>query len=186
MEKQEKFYRSVISVAVVTVGLLLIPFLAMQFTGEVDWGVFDFILMGALIFSTGISYKLVTRNAPNLVYRLAFGLGLGAMLFMIWANLGVGLIGSGPNAGNLLYIGVLLAGIIGMLRSDFSAGGMERAMYITVLALIVHTVIAFIAGMQNYPGSSAKEILAVNGFFAVLFTISALLFSYASREPVQQ
>jgi hypothetical protein len=186
MRTQEKFYPSIIGVAVATGLILLVPLVAMQFTEEVKWDMVDFIIIGALVFSTGLSYKLVTRNAYNLVHRVAIGLGLGATLFMIWANLGVGLIGSGPNPGNLMYIGILAVIIIGTIRSHFKPEGMEWAMYLTVLALIIHTLIALLAGMHHYPDSSVNEILSVNGFFAVLFFVSGILFHQVAKDTAYQ
>ena len=101
---------------------------------------------------------------------------------MIWANLAVGLIGSGTNPGNLMYFGVVAVGIIGIVLSRFSPGGMERAMYITALMLVLVVGIALFANMDEYPGSSVDEIVGVNGFFATLFTVSGSLFRFAARK----
>jgi hypothetical protein len=182
MKAQVKLYRSIIGVALVTALILLVPCVAMQFTDEVNWSATDFIIMGAILFTTGFLYKLITMSSANVAYRVATGLALGAMLFMIWANLGVGLIGSGPNLGNLMYIGVLVVGIIGTILSHLSPAGMERAMYATALAVLLVAAIALLANMHQYPGSSVAEILGVSGLFAMLFTLSGLLFRYAGKE----
>lgn len=186
MEKQQKFSRSILSVALVTVLLLLVPLVAMQFTDEVKWSVGDFIVMGVLLFSIGFLYVLATRYVTNIVYKVAIGFALGSTLLIIWANLAVGLIGSGPNSGNLMYLGVLAVGVIGIFFSRFTPGGMERAMYAVVLALMLVAVIALLANMQQYPGSSVKEIVGVNAFFAILFAISGLLFRYVAQEQSQR
>ena len=154
----------------------------MQFTDEVVWTASDFIVAGALLFSVGISYQLTTMNAPNIIFRAAVGLGLGTTLFMIWANLAVGLIGGGPNPGNLMYIAVVFVGIIGVSRSRFQAPGMEHVMYAMALALVFIAAIALMTGMDLYPGSSMYEILAVNAFFATPYVISGLLFRHAAQE----
>lgn len=182
MKNQPTFNRSILLVAVVTLLILSIPLIAMQFTTEVDWGFADFIVMGLLIFGTGSSYVLLTRFTTNLIYRAAIALALGTTLFMIWANLAVGLIGSGPNAGNLLYMGVLAVVIIGSIRSRFSAGGMERAMYATSFVLVLIAVIGLLANMDEYPGSSVKEIIMVNAFFAILYAVSGTLFWFAAQN----
>lgn len=186
MKEQEKFYRSIIGIAIVTVLILMVPLVAMQFSDEIDWKVGDFIVVGALVFGTGLSYKLLTRNAPNITYRAAISLALGTALFMVWANLAVGLIGSGPHPGNLMYAGVLFVVVCGIILSRFRAGGMERAMYAATIALALHAVIALLAGMHHYPGSSVTEILSVNAFFAGLFFISGLLFRNAAKETTQE
>ncbi len=58
---------------------------------------------------------------------------------------------------------------------------MARALFATAFAQMLVAVIALIAGMHQYPGSSVSEILSVNGFFAALFVGSALLFREAAR-----
>jgi hypothetical protein len=183
MKTQANFSRSIIGVAVVIGLILMVPFVSMQFTDEVKWGPVDFIIMGALIFGTGLSYKLVTRSATSVIYKIAMALALGSALFMVWANLAVGLIGSGPNPGNLMYIGVLMVIIIGTILSGLKAGGMERAMVATIISLVLLAIIALASGMHQYPDSSVNDILAVNGLFAALFFVAGLLFHQAAREP---
>lgn len=181
MKTQKKLSQSILIVAIITTAILMVPLVAMQFTPEVDWSALDFALMGVLIFGTGLAFVLITRGGANIIFRAGAGLTLGATLLMIWANLGVGLIGSGPNAGNLLYIVVLIAGFAFALRSGFTPRGMQRATYAMAVALALHACIALITGMQNYPGSSVAEILGVNGFFAALFVVAGLLFNAAQK-----
>jgi hypothetical protein len=59
---------------------------------------------------------------------------------------------------------------------------MQRTMYAMVLALVLLTVIALLTNMHEYPGASIKEIIGVNGFFAVLYTISGFLFNQKSSD----
>lgn len=183
MTSQRKFNRSILGVALITLILLAVPLVAMQFTDEVDWSAGDFIIMGALIFSTGLSFVLVTRFAPNFIYRAAIGLALGTTFFMVWANLAVGLIGSGPHLGNLMYLGVVAVVIISSSQARFKAAGMQRAMTYSALSLMLLAVIALVARMDEYPGSSVTEILGVNGFFAVLYILAGSFFREAGREP---
>lgn len=186
MEKQVKLYPSISAVAIATALILMVPLIAMQFTSEVNWGVFDFIIMGALIFSGGVSFVLVARYAANFLHRLAVAAAIGSTLLLIWANLAVGLIGSGPNPGNLMYIGIVLVMIIGTILSRFTAKGMERTMFATSLALVLLTVIALLNGMHTYPGSSVLEIVGINGFFATLFAVAGLLFQFVAMEQAKR
>jgi len=186
MKNQAKFLRSILIVALVTLLLLMVPLVAMQFTAEVNWTAADFIVTGALLFGVGTSYVLATRYVTNILYKIAIGFALGSTLLMIWANLAVGLIGAGPNPGNLMYLGVVAVGIIGTIFSRFTSGGMERAMYSMALALVMLAAIALITNMHQYPGSSATEIIDVNGFFAILFAVSGLLFRFIATEQSKQ
>ncbi|WP_114792913.1 hypothetical protein U0035_03270 [Niabella yanshanensis] len=182
MKKQVKLSRSLMTIALVTVTILMIPFVAMQFTSEVNWSVADFLIMGALISGTGLTYVLINRFAPNWVYRIAIIVALGTTFLMIWANMAVGLIGSGPNAGNIMYAAIVLVVVIGILFSRLRSSGMERTMYAMVSSLIILTGIALLSGMNHYPGSSSSEIVSVGAFFAALFLLSGLLF-HAAKNP---
>ncbi len=79
--------------------LLLIPFIAMQFTEEVKWSVFDFIIMGFLLTIVGLTFELIMRKVKTTKQRIVFGIALFLILFLIWAELAVGILGS-PFAGS--------------------------------------------------------------------------------------
>lgn len=79
--------------------LLLIPFIAMQFTNEVDWSLFDFIVAGILLTGTGLLCELVLRTVKKKEQRLLFcGLILVALV-LVWMELAVGIFGT-PFAGS--------------------------------------------------------------------------------------
>ncbi|MBE0661360.1 MAG: hypothetical protein IH597_02740 [Bacteroidales bacterium] len=74
--------------------LLLIPFIAMQFTTEVNWEANDFIIMGVLLFGTGLLCELVMRKVHRVKHRvLICGVILLAFL-LVWAELAVGIFGT--------------------------------------------------------------------------------------------
>ena len=80
---------------VLTVGLLLlIPFLAMKFTNEVNWTPIDFITAGVLLLGTGLICELALRLVTKTGYRIAIIAAILFALFIIWAELAVGLIGT--------------------------------------------------------------------------------------------
>jgi hypothetical protein len=79
--------------------LLLIPFVAMRFTDEMKWGPFDFIIMGVLLLGTGLLCELALRLITKIEYRIAACAALLGALFLIWAELAVGIFGS-PFAGS--------------------------------------------------------------------------------------
>jgi hypothetical protein len=80
-------------------GLLCIPLIAMQFTTEVRWDLKDFITAGILLAGTGSLVDLVLRKVKRPGYRLALCGGLLISLFLVWAELAVGVFGS-PWAGS--------------------------------------------------------------------------------------
>jgi hypothetical protein len=77
-------------IALATCLALLVPLLAMQFIAEVDWGVMDFIVMGALLFCTGSLFVLAARKVPPR-YWLALGAVLAAGFLYVWVELAVGI-----------------------------------------------------------------------------------------------
>lgn len=78
----------VLPVALVTVGMLLIPLIAMQFTREVQWGPMDFVVMGTLIFITGLLIDLAARKAGK--NRVIAIFAIIVISLWLWAELAVG------------------------------------------------------------------------------------------------
>ena len=160
--------------------ILLLHFVAMQFTDEVNWGVADFVFAGALLFGAALTYELVSRTADNIAYRAAVGVAVAAALILVWLSLGVGIIGRDGDPANLMYFGVLAVGIIGALVARFRPRGMARALFATALAQASVAVIAILGGLGR-PWSGPLELSALNGFFVALFVGSAWLFQRAAR-----
>lgn len=184
MKPQKSLSRPAFWVAAITLLLLAIPFTAMQFNNEVNWSMSDFIIMALLLFSTGLSYILLTRSASGFAYRAAFALAVGTTFLLIWANLAVGLIGSGPNIANLMYAGIVAIVIIGAFLSRFTSKGMKHVMFITAFALAICAGIQLLTKMYAYAGSSITEIIMVNALFAILYTVSGLLFRHITlKQP---
>ncbi len=63
----------------------------MQFTNEVDWTLFDFVVAGILLLSTGLIFNLVVRKIKNIKYRIAICVALLIVLSLIWVELAVGI-----------------------------------------------------------------------------------------------
>ena len=71
--------------------LLLFPLIAMQFTNTVQWSLFDFLVAGVLLFSTGLVCELVLRKVKKNKQRFIICLGVIALLTIIWIELAVGI-----------------------------------------------------------------------------------------------
>lgn len=93
--KNKRFMGILLTVAV----LLCIPLIAMQFTTEVNWDTFDFIVAGVLLISTGLLIEVIARNVKDKKIRIAMVLGTLIVLFLVWAELAVGIFGT-PFAGS--------------------------------------------------------------------------------------
>lgn len=58
--------------------------------GGWDWGPFDFLLMGALLFSTGMALQLVWRHLPGPASRMAGVLAILGVALFAWVELATG------------------------------------------------------------------------------------------------
>jgi hypothetical protein len=91
--------KSLIIVLGVVGAILLIPFIAMQFTSEVDWSLSDFVMMGVLLTGTGLLIELAIRKIKTNPKRLIVLGGILLVFSLIWVELAVGIFGS-PFAGS--------------------------------------------------------------------------------------
>lgn len=79
--------------------LLLIPLLAMQFTNEVNWSLFDFIAAGLLLLGTGLAIEFVLQKVKSIKNRILILGIIIILLLLLWVELAVGIFNS-PIAGN--------------------------------------------------------------------------------------
>ncbi|MDD4961917.1 MAG: hypothetical protein PHX07_06735 [Candidatus Marinimicrobia bacterium] len=80
-------------------GLLLIPLLAMLAGGEMVWSAFDFLVAGILLFGAGSLIALILARVEKPKYRILLIALLLIILFLVWAELAVGIFGT-PVAGS--------------------------------------------------------------------------------------
>jgi len=181
--------KNIARIALATALILLLPLAAMQFSADVNWSLFDFVVAGALLFGSGLTFELIARKGGNVAYRVAVGVAVAAALLLVWVNLAVGIIGSENNPVNLLYVAVLLVAVIGAAIARLRPRGMALAMFATAFALALVPVIALIIGktqtrMLEPPG--VLGVFALNGFFATLFVVSGLLFRHSCAAPAKE
>jgi hypothetical protein len=90
--------RPAVRVALGVAVVLTLPLVAMQFTDEVVWTVWDFIAVGVLLTVIGVAIEMAVKRAGNRV--IAIGI----------AALGVfsGLFGEAGNAPGLVLLGIVL------------------------------------------------------------------------------
>ena len=70
--------------------LLLIPFVAMQFTPEVAWDLADFATFGVMLVAACSAFELAVRLTERPAYRVLAGLALAGGFVLLWAQLAVG------------------------------------------------------------------------------------------------
>lgn len=86
--------KNITLIALATGLILLIPLL-----GDWPWTLSDFVIMGALLFGTRLTYELIARRLRNTKKRVILGIVLAVAFLLIWVELAVGLFGT-PFAGS--------------------------------------------------------------------------------------
>jgi hypothetical protein len=169
------------SPALITALLLLILLLASHFVDGWNWPPGAFVFVGALIFSIGFTYEVVTRNRNAVAYRAAVGIAFAAGFLLTWGNF-VQMADVTPAAA--MYFGV--PGIIGAAVARLRPNGMARALFVTALAQALVLAAAVIILTNRNPQVTTWTPpewrgFGGNAFFAILFAGSALLFRKAGR-----
>ena len=178
--------KNIIRIAIVTGLILMIPLVAMQFVEGWNWSLIDFIAAGALIFSTGLSYELISRKGSNTRYKIAVGIAIGTAFLLTWINMAVGFVGSGANPPNVMYFGVIGVGIIGVTVARLQAKGMSYALFAMATAQFLVPVIALIFWKPVIDDPvGIVGVFMLNLFFVMLFGISGLLFRHSSNNNSQ-
>lgn len=157
----------------VAILLLLLPLVAMQFTGEVNWSVGDFIFAALLIGSVGLAFELTVRLTGDWRFRGGVALALAASFLTVWVNGAVGMIGSEENAYNLLFLGVIVLALLGSVVAGFRARGMALAIGAAALA---QASLGIVGAFTDLRGGIFATM------FAGLWLLSAALFSKAGRK----
>jgi len=165
--------------------VLLVPAVAMRFTGDVNWSASDFVVMGAMLASACALCELGAWLSGNPAYRAAFGIAVMAGFLTVWVNLAVGMFGSEHNPLNLMFAGVLLVAALGALRARFRARGMARAMGATAVAQMLAAAfgltIDLTVGMDERGGPGIGREAFLTACFAVPWLASAQLFRKAAQ-----
>ncbi|MDA9124769.1 hypothetical protein OAI16_07555 [Flavobacteriaceae bacterium] len=84
--------------ALYPLALLIIPLLGILLTNVVEWGVFDFLLMGSLLLVLGIAINLTLLNIKYFNKRIAIIFFIILIFLLIWVELAVGVFNT-PFAG---------------------------------------------------------------------------------------
>lgn len=170
-------------VALFTAGLLMIPFIAMQFTDEVQWNLPDFIIMGLMLAGTGGMYVLISNLSDKKAYKLAIGIALVSCFLLVWIILAVGIVGSEDNPVNLLYVLVLAFAGIGSGFVRLRSASMARVMFITAsIQFLVPFIAVFVIQPDLLDTQNLVATFFLNTILALLFALSGLLFLKADRE----
>lgn len=164
-----------------TAAVLMIPLVAMQFTNEVNWTLFDFIFAGAMLLGVGVAYEFLTGKSAKLAYRAGVATGLAAAFAIVWATGAVGIIGSEAEPANLLFFAVIAVAFGGAIAAGFKPAGMAWAMFAASALQASIGGAALLAGWGAADPSYPLEILGATAFFTAMWTLAGLLFQNSSK-----
>ena len=154
------------------VSLLLLPFIAMQLTREVNWTGSDFVFATVLIGGVGLLFELTVRMSDSPAYRAGVALALAASFLTIWATGAVGMIGDEGNPLNLMFLAVLLIALFGSALGSFRARAMGWAMAAAAAAQLLASTIGMFTDLLGGIYSM---------MFAAIWLASAAMFRKADR-----
>ena len=83
-----------IGIFVAVAALLFAVYAAMWLVGDMKWSRFDFAAAGVLLLGTGLAIEIVLRVVKKFEYRIAICAAILLALFLVWAELAVGLFGT--------------------------------------------------------------------------------------------
>src|SRR3989344_5709532 len=96
--KTKKDLRTVIfHVVLVTVLVLLVPFITMQFANDMNWSKMDFIVAGTLVAAASFLVDVVIRGRNKYKALITFLIIFGFLA--VWAQLAVGIFDNLPLSG---------------------------------------------------------------------------------------
>ena len=72
----------------------MIPLLAMQFTDDINWSIFDFVVMGFLLLFFRLGIDITMKKVKNENIKILYVVLTILIFLLIWAELAVGIFGS--------------------------------------------------------------------------------------------
>jgi hypothetical protein len=161
----------------VAVALLLTPLVMMQVSDEWNWGVGSFVFAAVMIGGAGLLYELAERFSGNWSYRAGAAMALTSSFLLVWST-----IVRDDSTGEGFFL-VIMAAVVGGFAAWFRADGMAR----TMLGVAIMQTLFGIA-IATAPSTADSHLgptgfLLYNGFFALLWLVSAGLFRTAASRP---
>ncbi len=179
---QKSIRRQMLYVALVTTCVLLVPFVAMFFSDEVNWSGFDFLVAGILLLGSGLAFVLIANGSKKISYRFAAGIAVFSGLLLAWANLAVGIIGTENNVSNRLYLMVFVVAFGGAALSRLKAMGMAYTLFVVSGVQFLIPFVAMLLRINHAEELITIQIIVLNSIFALAFAFSAILFRHAAQQ----
>jgi hypothetical protein len=171
--------KTTLRVALVALGLLMVPLVASQVVDGWNWPARAFVIVYVLFFATGMAYAAIARKMGAWSYKAGVGVALVAGFALGWSNMVH--VADSENPANLVYYSVLAVGVAGAWLARLEARGLARTLF------AMAAMLALIAVMlpSGAPPDLARNMAIGHGVFVALFTASGLLFRRASLAELK-
>ena len=171
--------KTMLRVALVSLGLLMVPLVASQVVEGWHWNAGGFVFVYVLFFATGMAYALIARKMGAWSYKAGVGVALAAGFALGWSNI-VQVADSG-HPENLMYYSVLAVGIVGAGLARLKARGLA----LTLFAMAATLALIAVMLPSGAPPYLARNMAIGHGVYVVLFVASGLLFRRASLTELK-
>jgi hypothetical protein len=71
---------------------MLVPYIASQFSDDIDWNLGDVLIGGTLLFGLGMLIQFLMVKFKDSNWRIPVILGVIAIFILIWIELAVGIL----------------------------------------------------------------------------------------------
>lgn len=166
--------KTMLRVALVALGLLMVPLVASRLVPGWNWPAGTFVFVYVLFFGTGMAYALIARKMGAWSYKAGVGLALVAGFALGWSNMVH--VADSENPALLVYYCVLVVGLIGAWLARLEARGLAR----TLFAMAVILALIALVLPSGAPPDFARRQAIGHAVLVALFTASGLLFRRAS------
>jgi hypothetical protein len=166
--------KTMLRVALVALGLLMVPLVASQVVDGWNWNPWGYVFVYVLFFGTGLAYALIARKMGAWSYKAGVGLALVAGFGLGWSNMVH--VADSENPANLVYYSVLAVGALGAWLTRLEARGLARTLFAMAATLALIALIL----PSGAPPYLARNMAIGHGVLVALFTASGLLFRHAS------
>lgn len=171
--------KTILRVALVALGLLMVPLVASRVVDGWNWSPASFVFVYVLFFGTGLAYALIARRMGARAYKAGVGLALVAGFALGWSNMVH--VADSENPANLAYYSVLAVGTVGAWLARLEARGLARTLFAMAATLALIALVL----PSGAPPYLARNMAIGHGVLVALFTASGLLFRHASLAGVK-
>ena len=155
-------------VALVALGLLMVPLVASRIVDGWNWNAGSFVIVYVLFFATGMTYAVIARKMDAWSYKA--GVGVALVAGFAWGGPTWSMSPDSENPANLVYYSVLAIGAVGAWLARLEPRGLARTLFAMAATLALIAVIL----PSGAPPYLARNMVISHGVLAALFTTSGL------------